>query len=122
MSNDTVRVRVAGPQFRYEREQYTEGDELDVPEWVIESHPQTLERVAPTASSETTAEQDADSEVDPDEIDPHPTELTVDEIKERIADVDDVATLEAILELEERGENRSTATDAIENRIDDLEG
>lgn len=51
----------------------------------------------------------------------HPTDHTVDEIEERLEDVTDIDDAEAILELEQAGNARTTAVDAIEERLDELE-
>ncbi|WEL29857.1 hypothetical protein [Haloferax volcanii] len=131
MSRNTVRVRVAGSQFRYDREQYIEGDELEVHEGALEKHPRTLERVEDADENvqmSTGGEADAADDVDEgggltvDDLDPHPEDLTVVELEERIDDVDDVDLLETIKEAEEETENRTGAIDAVENRLDELEG
>lgn len=51
----------------------------------------------------------------------HPTDRTVDEIEDEIEEVDDPEDAEAILELEQAGNERVTAIEAIEARLDDLE-
>jgi hypothetical protein len=51
----------------------------------------------------------------------NPEEHTNDEVAERVADIDDVETLIALRNLEEEQQDRAGATDAIEDRIDDLE-
>lgn len=51
----------------------------------------------------------------------HPTDHTVDEIKEKIDEIDDPEDVEAILELEESGNERVTAIEAIEDRLEELE-
>lgn len=129
MSDDTITVEVVGPQFRYDREQYTHGDELEVTQRTLESHPNTLAPVpGGDAGAETTDESedgDQDDEIEPlaeSELDPHPSELTVDELEERIADVDDLELLYGILAAEEDNKNRDTAIAAIESQIADVEG
>ena len=70
------------------------------------------------------AESDDDSPdegVTTDDLDPHPGDLTVPEVEERVADVEDGALLETILEVETVGKNRTGAKDAIEARIAELE-
>lgn len=129
MSEDTVRVRVSAGEFRYERDHYTRGDELDVEPKTLEKHPRSLERVEDTTEAEPTDETseaastgDADDSVTVADLDPHPDDLTVDDLKDRVADVEDVALLETILEAERAGdETRTTAVDAIEARIAELE-
>jgi len=65
---------------------------------------------------ESLAEDDeGGGEFDPDEYSPA-------EIGNRVRDVDDVAELEAILEAETAGEDRSSVKNLIENRIDSLQG
>ncbi|ELZ35370.1 hypothetical protein [Halorubrum tebenquichense] len=121
MSDDTIRVRVDRGDYRHEREHYTRGDELDVAPKVLEQHPNSLTRVEdPDESSDD--QSNADDAGDEVVVDPDPSELTVDELGDRIADVDDVELLGAIKDAEEAGKNRETATDALEDRIAELEG
>jgi hypothetical protein len=63
-----------------------------------------------------------DESVTTDDLDPHPSDLTVPEVEERVADVEDVALLETILTVEAADENRTGAKDAIEARVAELEG
>jgi hypothetical protein len=51
----------------------------------------------------------------------NPENQTNSEIEERVAEIDDVATLRALLNLEEEQKDREGATDAIEARIHELE-
>ncbi|WP_226040849.1 hypothetical protein [Natrinema sp. DC36] len=115
MSEQTVRVRVAGAQFRFDREQYTRGDELEVPKRIVGRHPRTLEIVA----DEDDGSDEAD---DVDELDPHPADLTVGELEDRIEDVEDPELIKAIKKAEEESKNRETAKDAIDARLNELEG
>lgn len=124
--SDTVRVRVVRAQFRYDREQYTEGDELDVPERVLEQHPRSLAVVDETeVETDADADQaDSDDAVEPvaeADLDPHPSDLTVDELEERLSDVDDLALLYGIRAAEAGGKTRETALEAIDARISDVE-
>ena len=50
-----------------------------------------------------------------------PGNHTNDEVAERVADVDDPDTLEALKSLEEQQQDRAGATDAITDRLDELE-
>ncbi|QLG63088.1 hypothetical protein [Halorarum salinum] len=123
--SDEIPVRVAGAEFRFDREHYTRGDELEVPERTLEAHPRTLKRVEETETEpeaeETTVQESEDVSMD-GELDPHPQELTVDELERRVQDVTDVDLLERILAAEtESNDPRSTAVDALENRLDELE-
>lgn len=129
MTDDTITVEVVGPQFRYDHEQYTQGDTLEVTDRTLEAHPNTLAPVtgddagAETSDDSDDGDQDGD-EIEPlaeSELDPHPSELTVDELKERIADVDDLELLYGILAAEEDNKNRDTAIAAIESQIADVE-
>jgi len=52
----------------------------------------------------------------------NPGDHTNDEVAERVADIDDWATLEALKNLEEQQQDRAGATDAIADRLDGLEG
>lgn len=50
-----------------------------------------------------------------------PGNYTNDEVAERVADIDDPDTLEALKNLEEQQQDRAGATDAIADRLDELE-
>lgn len=52
----------------------------------------------------------------------NPEDHTNSEIEDRVAEIDDVETLRALRNLEAEQEDRTGATDAIEDRIDELEG
>ncbi|QHS17919.1 hypothetical protein GWK26_12605 [haloarchaeon 3A1-DGR] len=126
---------MSGAQYRFNREQYTEGDELEVPERVAERHPRSLEVIgdgddesADAGDEDTPDAEDgaADSEggdeppdfgVDLEEVDPHPNDLSVSELRDRISDVNDVDLLQAIRHLESESEDRKTALEAIDDRI-----
>jgi hypothetical protein len=60
--SDDIRVRVDRPQFRYDSEQYTEGDELDVEPRVLERHPNSLACVDKVNGTDDA--DDADAEFD----------------------------------------------------------
>jgi hypothetical protein len=136
--SDTIRVRVARGEFRYDREHYTQGDELEVHERALEKHPRTLTRVeeardesvAPDPREEMVAEEfgeDPDADLEErlavEDLDPHPSDLTVPEMEDRLASVDDVAHVEAILDAERESDDpRTTAIDVIESRLAELEG
>ncbi|KDE60622.1 hypothetical protein EL22_00070 [Halostagnicola sp. A56] len=123
MPDDTVTVRVAGPQFRFDREQYSRGDTLDVPGRIAVRHPRTLEIVdGDDASDEHVEESSEPTTLDVDELDPHPADLKVSELKDRLEDVDDVELLKAIRKAEDESEDRSTAKNAIDARLAELEG
>jgi hypothetical protein len=108
------------------------GDVVELTEYVGE--PQKEMRRVVESDGEPATDDPSDGEVkaggdgSPDEgvtaddLDPHPSDLTVPEVKERVADVDDVALLETILEVEAAGKSRTGAKDAIEARIAELEG
>lgn len=122
MSDNTIGVRVDRGDYRHEREHYTRGDELDVAPKVLEQHPNSLTRIEePDVSTDDqgdAGDADAGDEV---VVDPDPSELTVDELRDRIADVDDAELLDAIKDAEKAGKNRETAIDALEDRISALE-
>jgi hypothetical protein len=129
MSDDTVRVRVAAGEFRYDREHYERGDELAVSVAALEKHPRSLNRLdeaAGESEDEPAADPDADDEApdlafDPDEIDPHPSDLTINELSERVEGVEDAGKLETIRYLEDESKDRTGAKDAIDDRLDELE-
>ena len=60
--------------------------------------------------------EDADSTLPFD-----PSNYTNDEVAERVADIDDPETLAALKNLEEQQQDRAGATDAIADRLDELE-
>jgi hypothetical protein len=127
---ETVSVRVTDGDVWVDGEHYTRGDEVDVPAGVYDRLPGSFEQVADSDTSEDSDEDNAAQEsgnggadtVTVDDLDPHPTDLTVDELEERIADVDDVALLAAIREAETDAEDRTTAIEAIDTRLNELEG
>ena len=117
--SDEIPVRVAGGEFRFDREHYERGDELKVPERTLEAHPRTLERVD-EAEGEPESADDADEDAEP--LDPHPQDLNVDELEKRVEDVTDVDLLKRIRKAEKEGDDpRSTAVHAIDDRLDELE-
>jgi len=109
MSEDTVRVRVEAGDYRHEREHYTRGDELEVLEKTLEKHPRSLSRV-----------KESEAAITEDDLDPHPSDLTVDELKERVDDIENPDLLSAIEGAEEATDARSTALDAIGSRKQEL--
>lgn len=125
MSDNTVRVEVVRAQFRYDREQYTQGDELEVPKRVVERHPQSLAIIEADADGEDeddeTDDDASDYEISIDDVDPKPRDLTVKELRDRIQDVQDIAMVKAIRRLEAENESRDTALSAIDARIEELE-
>jgi hypothetical protein len=103
------------------------GEELpaDIADRVVTSHPHDVEELDEKDEDETAdvdTDDPADDETESDDVDPHPGELTVTEIEERVADVDDREVLESIRELEANGDHRTTALEAIDARLDDLDG
>ncbi|NHN58429.1 electron transfer flavoprotein subunit alpha/FixB family protein [Halorussus rarus] len=56
-----------------------------------------------------------------DDVDLDPSEYTVDELEEKLASVEDPADLDAALAAEQEGDDRKTAREAIQARIDELE-
>lgn len=121
MSDDTVRVRVDRGDYRHQREHYTRGQELDVTPKVLEKHPNSLTRVD-EPDSDGGEEDETDDSDDEIVVDPDPSELTVDELRDRVTDVDDVELLKAIKGVEKAGENRETAKQALDKRLAELEG
>jgi len=51
-----------------------------------------------------------------------PSAHTNDEVAERVADIDEVEVLTALMNLEEQQQDRDGATSAISDRLDELEG
>ncbi|MFC4449914.1 electron transfer flavoprotein subunit alpha/FixB family protein [Halorussus aquaticus] len=60
------------------------------------------------------ADENADADLDP-------TEYTVDELKDKLAAVENPSELDAVLAAEQEGKDRKTAREAIQRRIDRLE-
>ena len=118
---ETVSVRVTDGDVWVDGEHLTRGDEVEIPTTVYERISRSFEQVDDVDDVTDDADEEQVDQGDPPEVDPHPGELTVDEIEDRVAEVDDLAKLRAILSLEEDGKDRTTATDAIEERIHDLE-
>ena len=120
---DHVTVRVVGEAFGVGGDRYSTDETLEVRADVAERHPNTLEVIdedaEPPASSDDEDDGDA-GEVTVDDLDPHPEDLTVDEIEERVAELDDVDLLEAIKDAEKATQERSTALDAIKARLRDV--
>lgn len=123
---DTTRVRVTDGDVWIDGDHLTRGDEVDIPTDVYERIPASFEPVNDESGSESSDEEVDDAGSDTDdaasvEVDPHPEELTVDEIEDRVADVDDREKLQAIRELEVDGKNRSTALEVIDERLEELQ-
>lgn len=122
-----TRVKVTGRSFRYRGERYRHGDTFEAEDGVLEKHPRTLsavdgdEATDQEADAEEAADED-DGTVTVDDLDPHPADLKVGELEERIADVEDVDLLETIRDAEEATEDRTTAKDAIDARLNEIEG
>ena len=120
---DHVTVRVVGEAFGVGGDRYSTDETLEVRADVAERHPNTLEVIDEDAEPpEPSGEDDGDEagEVTVDDLDPHPEDLTVDEIEERVAELEDVDLLETIKDAEEATGDRSTAVDAIEARLRDV--
>ncbi|MDZ7730328.1 MAG: electron transfer flavoprotein subunit alpha/FixB family protein [Natrialbaceae archaeon] len=49
-----------------------------------------------------------------------PSDVTVDELREAVADIDSIEDLETIRDAEADGKNRTTALEAIDDRLEDL--
>jgi len=106
------------------------GDVVELTEYVGEPQKE-MRRVAesddepatdePSDAGAKAGDDTPDEGVTTDDLDPHPSDLTVPEVEERVADVEDAALLETILEVETAGKNRTGAKDAIEARIAELE-
>lgn len=114
---DTVHVRVAGPQFRYDYDWYEHGDELDVPPETLEQYPRRLERVED--------EPDADGDEGSDTGDETPTALDVGAFVDRTPMEDVIADIESgeyddhldgIQSAEADGRGRKGVLDAIQAR------
>lgn len=99
------------------------GDEFEPTDAEQSAFRDLMEPVDEEAGDDGDATASDNSEPEPVDVDPHPGDLTVSELEDRVEDIDDVELLEAILAAEqEDGSPRSTAVDAIQDRINDLEG
>lgn len=124
-----TRVKVTGRSFRYRGERYRHGDTFEAEDGVLEKHPRTLSAVDGDEATDQEADAESDDEeaageggtVTVDDLDPHPANLKVGELEERIADVEDVELLETIRDAEEATEDRTTAKDAIDARLNEIE-
>jgi len=124
MSQDTVSVRVANGSIRYDRELYEEGDELEVHEGALESHPRTLERVDEGGQDDSDGVDETHAEAAAGEegtLPFNPESHTNDELAEQVAEIEDTATLVALRNLETEQKDRTGAKEAIDERLDDLE-
>jgi len=95
------------------------GEELpeDIADDVVSAHPYDVEEIDEEDEGATDGDDDAgphDFVVEPPF---DPTEKTVDELEEALADVDDIDELEALADAESVGEDRTTALEAIRDRI-----
>ncbi|WP_459191828.1 hypothetical protein [Halosimplex sp. J119] len=126
---DTVPVRVTDGDVWVDGDHLTLGDETEIPSVVYERISGSFARLDEAAGDDETESAEAQredasseaSDIAEDDLDPHPEDLTVDELEARIEDVDDVDLLSTILDAEKASRNRTTATDAIETRIRELE-
>lgn len=130
MSDALVEVRVDRPQYRHDGEQYERDDTLEVPKRVLNRHPNSLERIEEATAAEPGDDAgDADAEIELTDEDGgtipfNPTNFSVDEVEDRIADIEDADTIRSLRTLEqtEDGDPRTTAIEAFDARIDELEG
>lgn len=127
--SELVTVRVADGDVWVDGDHLTRGDEVDVPAAVYERIPNSFDRLEDDTSDQEVADSDESEATDGaedltiEDLDPHPDDLTVDQLRDRVDDVVDVELLETILEAEQAdGSPRSTAVDAIGQRLDELEG
>jgi len=97
-------------------------DDVEELEAILEAEETGEDRVAVKKVIENRIEQleAEDEDVDPSEVDL--SEKTVADIANLVRDVDDVEELEALLEQEKEGEDRKTAKEQIENRIESVQG
>lgn len=83
-------------------------------ERIAAAHPQDVERV----DAGTGADEYTDGPQSPHDV---VAEYTVDELREYVADLPDIPTLRALREAEANQQHRTTALEAINTRIDELE-
>jgi hypothetical protein len=102
----------------------------DVPEEAVEDYLDhrsgAWERVEEDDEQDSSQETDADvseleAEGESGTLPFNPEDHTNSGIKERVAEIDDVATLKALRNLEEEQKDRSGAKDAIDDRLAELE-
>ena len=127
MSDALVEVRVDRPQYRSGGEQYERGDTLEVSKRELDRHPNSLERIEAAATDPTADDAAALADTIQDDggtVPFNPTNFSVDDVEDRIADIENVDTIRALRTLEqtEDGDPRTTAVEAFDARIDELEG
>lgn len=76
----------------------------------------------PADESEDEGEPEPEPEGETGTLPFNPEAHTVDELAEKAADVDDPAAVRALRNLEEEQNDRTTAVEALEERLADLEG
>jgi electron transfer flavoprotein alpha subunit len=95
-------------------------EDPDVLQEILEAEEAGEDRAPIKAVLESRIEKFTEDEAAPGELDP--TELTVADLGNQITSIDDVEQLEAILEMEEAGDDRKTAKRLIEQRLDSVRG
>lgn len=121
MSDALVEVRVDRPQYRSGGEQYERGDTLAVSKRELDRHPNSLEKIGEV----TDEPEDEDvPEGASGDLPFLPPDHSVAEIEERIAEIEDTDVLIALrnVEQQEQDDPRTTAIEAFDARIDELEG
>jgi len=124
----TVRYTADGGHFRVGGHGFDPGDERTVDDELAEYLADRDDfEVVDDAGGDDVHEEDGPP--DPDAVDGEtgtlpfsPQNYTNDEIAEKVADIDEPAALRALLSLEAEQKDRAGATDAIEDRLDELEG
>ncbi|MFC6766009.1 hypothetical protein [Natrinema soli] len=113
---DSITVRVVRNQFWHDGEARTpDSDPFEVEESVAADHPRTLERVDDGGDVDGGSDEADGTSADPGEH-------TIDELEAKLEDVDDPEVLRELVNLERSQKNRDGALDAIEARLDELEG
>jgi len=124
----TARYTADGGHYRVGGHGFDPGDERTVDSDLasyLDDHDDF--EVLDAAGDETVHEEDGPP--DPDAVDGesgtlpfNPEDHTNDEVAEKVADIDEPAALRALLSLEAEQKDRDGATEAIQDRLDELEG
>ena len=123
----TVRYTADGGHYRVGGHGFDPGDERTVDDELAEylADRDGFEVIG-DAGDDDVHEEDGPPDLDAVDGEPtlpfSPENHTNDEVAEKVADIDEPAALRALLNLEAEQKDRDGATEAIQNRLDELEG
>jgi hypothetical protein len=116
-----VRYTADGGHFRVGGHGFDPGDERDVDDELAEylADREDFEVLEETGEAE---DDESDDDAETGTLPFNPESHTVDEIEERVTELDDPAEVRAVRNLEQEQQGRTTAVDAINDRLEELEG